>query len=378
MQLAYQVRLDQFEGPLALLLHLIRQDEMDIYNIQIHRITQQYFDYIKKMKHLDLELAGEFVAMAATLIQIKSKMLLPQYDENGDEVEGEDPRKELVQKLLEYQKFQEAAKRLYERPLLKRDFWLKGFREEYEPAEEGDIIIPGDNPLFAMISCYRSIVRNVKKTVHKVGKKTQSIAQRILEIKSRIHVGQKTTLREILGTDSGLNTSLATNDDDAQENKLLITFLSLLELGKMGFVSLFQSEAYADIHIEGKRPIETDVIARVEEYDSEGAEDMADQIMAEALEETQTELSAEPQISLDDDDDVEESNVPEEEGLSFELQDLSFVEDESLVEAATDEEILAEEERLSSQEVQTAEASEELPDIPLMDDLSGPNSEEIL
>ena len=101
------VQLDQFEGPLGLLLYLIRKEEMDIYDIEIHRITSQYLSYIKQLPSLDLEQAGEFCAMAASLIQIKSKMLLPNYDENGEEIEEEDPRKPLVQKLLEYQKYQE-------------------------------------------------------------------------------------------------------------------------------------------------------------------------------------------------------------------------------------------------------------------------------
>ena len=107
--MSIRVQLQQFEGPLDLLLYLIRKEEMDIFNINVVEITKQYLDYIKLMKEFDLEVAGEFVAMASTLIHIKSKMLLPQYDENGEVVESEDPRKELVQKLLEYEKFKEAA-----------------------------------------------------------------------------------------------------------------------------------------------------------------------------------------------------------------------------------------------------------------------------
>ena len=103
--MSIRVQLQQFEGPLDLLLYLIRKEEMDIFNINIVEITKQYFEYIKLMKEFDLEIAGDFIAMASTLIHIKSKMLLPQYDENGEVVEQEDPRKELVQKLLEYEKF---------------------------------------------------------------------------------------------------------------------------------------------------------------------------------------------------------------------------------------------------------------------------------
>src|ERR1700742_1402212 len=123
--MSIHVHLEQFEGPLGLLLYLIRQEEMDIFDIDIHQITRQYLEYIKTMRHLDLEVAGEFVAMAATLLHIKSRMLLPQHDmEEGEEVQ--DPRKELVQKLVEYQKIQELSKQLYERPLLRRDVWPRG------------------------------------------------------------------------------------------------------------------------------------------------------------------------------------------------------------------------------------------------------------
>src|SRR5271154_6867759 len=122
------IQLDRFEGPLSLLLYLIRKNELDIYDIPINAITQQYLEYIQIMKELNLEVAGEFIAMAATLIFIKSKMLVPQYDANGEEI-ADDPRKELVQQLVEYQKYQEAGKELYKRPLVGRDIWLRGQKE---------------------------------------------------------------------------------------------------------------------------------------------------------------------------------------------------------------------------------------------------------
>lgn len=254
------VRLDQFEGPLGLLLYLIRKDEMDIYNIPINKITTQYLEYLKQMRELDLEVAGEFVAMAATLILIKSKMLLPQYDENGELLEAvDDPRKELVQRLIEYQMYQEASKQLNERPLLGRDVWARGLREEL-PMEEGDIIVD-EGGLFALISVYRKVMKQVHKNVHNVRAKGQSIAARILEIKDRLIPGMRITLRELI---SPLELS---------SNKILITFLSMLELTKMGFTTLFQSETYGDIYIDTKRLVERNVIDRVEEYDRR-AEDL--------------------------------------------------------------------------------------------------------
>ena len=260
------VQLPKFEGPLALLLYLIRKEEMDIFDIKIHEITNQYLEYIKIMKELDLELAGEFVAMAATLIQIKSRMLLPQYDEKGEVIEVEDPRKELVQKLLEYQKYQEAAKLLYDRPLVGRDMWTRGFRESLdEPPEEIEV---EDNGLFSLISVYRLIMRSTKKRVHQVTAKAQSIASRILEIKDMLIMGQRKTLNDLIGI------------VDDKTRQVLITFLSLLELGKLGFVSLYQTENYTDIWVELRKPIEGDAVSRVEEYDTIHSNEVADKLFS--------------------------------------------------------------------------------------------------
>ncbi|XGC82465.1 ScpA family protein [Bdellovibrio bacteriovorus] len=336
------VQLPKFEGPLGLLLYLIRKEEMDIMDIKVHEITKQYLDYIKLMKELDLEVAGEFVAMASTLIQIKSRMLLPQYDENGEVVEAEDPRKELVQKLLEYQKFQEAAKLLYDRPLVGRDVWLRGTRESLSEKEEE--IILEDNALFSLISSYRRVLRSVKKKIHQVAAKAQSISSRILEMKDRLLVGQKITLIELV---------TATED---RARQTLITFLSLLELGKMGFVGLYQSEAYSDIWVDTKKPIETDVLSRVEEYDSMRADEVAAKMMEDSK-----------KIAEDEDllaDTEEEQAQPAQ--LQLELgaglpDGIDFVEN-AADEIASDDEILAAENELFNEEVTPVEIASEVSD----------------
>lgn len=322
------VQLPKFEGPLGLLLYLIRKEEMDIMDIKIHEITKQYLEYIKLMKELDLEVAGEFVAMASTLIQIKSRMLLPQYDENGEVVEQEDPRKELVQKLLEYQKYQEAAKLLYERPLVGRDVWLRGSRESLESKE--DEIVLEDNALFSLISTYRKALRAMKKKVHQVTAKAQSIASRILEIKDRLIVGQRTTLAELVS---------ATED---RARQTLITFLSLLELGKMGFVGLYQSETYSDIWVETKKNVETDVISRVEEYDSMKADEVAAQLMEESKK-----IEADDDLLISDVDSPMEATA-HQMGLEFEEN----LEMDTTGDMASDEEILAAENELFKDETE--------------------------
>ncbi len=239
-------------------------------DINVGDITRQYLDYIRMMKELDLEVAGEFVAMAATLIHIKSRMLLPQYDEDGAAA-AEDPRRELVQKLLDYQKYQEAAKKLYDRPLLNRDVYARGVREDYRDEGSLSAVLVEDDGLFSLIASYRRIVRKAQRAVHQVRPRAQSIAGRINEIKDRLIVGARITLRELLGGGAQART------------QLLITFLSMLELGRMGFVSIFQGETYGDIHIEAKKVIEQDALERVQEFDSMNAESVAKSIINNAI-----------------------------------------------------------------------------------------------
>lgn len=326
--MSINIQLPKFEGPLGLLLYLIRKEEMDIMDIKIHEITKQYFEYIKLMKELDLEVAGEFVAMASTLIHIKSRMLLPQYDENGEIVETEDPRKELVQKLLEYQKYQEAAKLLYDRPLVGRDLWLRGSRETLAPKEEE--IVLEENALFSLISTYRKVVKTAKKKIHQVTAKAQSIASRILEIKDRLTVGRKVVMSELI------------TDMENRGRQTLITFLSLLELGKMGFVSLFQTEAYADIYIEARKQVEGDVLSSVEEYGAVNSEAMAEQMIAKSEKEAAEAAAAgEEEFVLKDAEDSEQMVLTAVPAEQIGVENLEITDD-----MATDEEIFAAEEEL--------------------------------
>jgi segregation and condensation protein A len=309
------IQLPKFEGPMGLLLYLIRKEEMDIMDIKIHEITKQYLEFIKLMKELDLEVAGEFISMASTLIHIKSRMLLPQYNENGEVIETEDPRKELVQRLLEYQKFQEASKNLYERPLLGRDVFARGVREKLDGKEEE--IVLEENALFSLIAAYRTALRTMKKKVHQVAAKAQSIASRILEMKDRLTLGSRVAMSDLL--------------DSASERRrqVLITFLSLLELGKMGLVSLYQSDTYQEIYVEAKRAIDTNILDRVEEYDSMRADEIAATMMQKAQK-----IDENEEFVLPDELDPDEQLALQEPGEEFEM--------------ASDEEILAAENEILS------------------------------
>jgi segregation and condensation protein A len=323
--LSLSIHIPQFEGPLGLLLYLIRKEEMDIFDIDVHLITSQYLEYIKKMKQFDLEVAGDFIAMAATLIQIKSRMLLPNHNDGNEEEEvSDDPRKELVQKLLEYQRFQEASKKLYERPLLGRDVFRRGKPEAIHTDEDGEIILD-EGGLFAMIALYRNSIRKMKKAIHRVARKSRSIAGRILEMKDRFVVGQRLVMKDLI-----------TSVEDFK-SELLITFLSCLELGKMGYVSVYQSEVYGDIYLTAKRSIDGDVVGRVEEYDSQMSESMADEIMEEA----------EYQASLLPPEESEETSPASDNESEMELSSLAGTSELEMDDMASDEDIALAEQELN-------------------------------
>lgn len=239
---------------MGLLLYLIRKDEMNIYDIQIHRITSQYLEYVKNMKELDLEGAGEFVQMASSLLLIKSRMLLPHTDEKGEELENLDPRKELVRRLVEYEKFREASKQLGRRPLLNRDVFGRGTRESFDALE--DLVTVDDGGLFQMISLYRNLLKKVNSGVHQVTQKFQTIASRILELKGRLRMGERIELKDLLA------------ESEKHRDKLLITFLSMLELARLQLVSLFQVESYGNLHIEPRALFDESIVTHVQEYDA--------------------------------------------------------------------------------------------------------------
>lgn len=322
------VSLEQFEGPLALLLYLIRKEEMDIYNIPIHQITQKYLEHIQMMKKLDLEGAGDFITMAATLIHIKSKMLLPQYDQEGEDI-VDDPRKELVQRLVEYQRYQNASKDLLDRPILNRDVWRRGFKEDIVLEENQGIEID-ESGLFGLIASFRTCIKAAQKRVHKVMKKGQSIASRILEIRDLLVPGERKIMRDLITA------------DEMSKNKLLVTFLSMLELAKMGFVKVFQSEPYADIHVEPLKVIDRDVIARAESYESQDANAAANLILAKGEAFIQAENKAKEAEVIEETPQLELTPEAIIESLSAQ----KIAAEEVIEESASDDDILSAEKEL--------------------------------
>jgi segregation and condensation protein A len=231
---SYTVRLEMFEGPLDLLLHLIHKNELDITNIPIALITEQYLEYLKLMKVLNLDMAGEYLLMASTLLYIKSKTLLPASSEEGEE-EGEDPRAELVRRLLEYQKYKEAAAELEKRPMLDRDVFLRSTPMEIEDAGEEERV---EVNLFELIEAFRKILERVKtEEFHEVILDRLSVEEKAQEIFSLLQREKRSMAFHLLFP------------EQASRRVIIITFLAILELVKMKLVRVFQLTPFETIRI---------------------------------------------------------------------------------------------------------------------------------
>ncbi|ACM21358.1 chromosome segregation and condensation protein ScpA [Geotalea daltonii FRC-32] len=233
---SYQVNIEEFEGPLDLLLHLIKKNEVDIYNIPIAAITRQYLDYIDLLKDLNLDIAGEFLVMAATLLQIKSKMLLPVTVEEESEEAEEDPRAELVRRLLEYQKYKEAATTLGQCELLGRDLFARKFPApelaSFEAEEE-----PADVELFELIEAFQRVLAKISPdSFHEVGADGLSIADRITEVLALLEGEEAITFEALF-------------IGDVTRDALVITFLAVLELCKLKMIRITQVKEKGTIWI---------------------------------------------------------------------------------------------------------------------------------
>jgi segregation and condensation protein A len=237
---ALNVKLEIFEGPLDLLLHLIRKNEIDIYDIPIAVITQQYLQHLEMMKSLNLDVVGEFLLMAATLLHIKSKMLLPPSEEEpleeGEEESGEDPRAELVRRLLEYQRFKEAAQDLSQEPFLDRDVFARKFFELnlLEGAEE---FLIGEATLFDLLEAMKQVLQGIPpEEFQEISLDQMNIKEKILQIMDRLWEKESLTFTELF-----------TPATPRQE--ILLTFLSLLELLRLRMIKIHQSGSFGPIRI---------------------------------------------------------------------------------------------------------------------------------
>ena len=232
----YKVKLDVFEGPLDLLLYLIQKEEVDIYDIPIAKITDQYLEYLELMKLLDLSIAGEFIVMAATLMHIKSKMLLPPEAVEGEEKLEEDPRAELVRRLLEYRKFKEAASELSQMESHHKHFFARvgpGVKVEDLPQEETFF----EASLFDLITAFTKVLKDIPRDIfYKVVKDEFTVSEKIHDVLHMV-VERKTILFTELFKAA------------RTKFEIITIFLAILELIKIREIMVIQVTPFGEIEI---------------------------------------------------------------------------------------------------------------------------------
>jgi len=268
MESGYQVALDVFEGPLDLLLHLVKKHELSILDIPIAFVTEKYLEYLDAMAALDIDVAGEYLLMAATLCHIKSRELLPPSQEEPDdeEQEGEeveiDPRADLIRRLLEYQKYKEAAQQLGQRPVVGRNVWSRGTPSEDAVSEgvDPDAVAPlAPFPVHKLIEAFDRVMRQAKvKVAHDVLIDRLSVGQKIAELTDRLEAEGRFTFSSMF---SFLRDGAAPRPLAEVRHEAVVTFLALLEMAKLRLIALTQSATDEEIVIE--RASE-DLRARVE------------------------------------------------------------------------------------------------------------------
>jgi segregation and condensation protein A len=235
--LGYAVRIEAFEGPLDLLLFLIRKNEVEVYDIPISEITQQYLDYIDVMQMLDLEVAGDFLVMAATLMQIKARMLLPRTAEEDEE----DPRLELVRQLEEYQLFKKAAEQLADREAEYVDYYLRaGGPGPVELPESEEMV--ADVTLFDLLRVFHEAIERVKEEGrYQVTGPEVKVADQIEWLRGELSRGERLGFSEML---AGLASRLA----------MVVTLVAVLELARLGEIRIDQPDLYGEIWLEPLTP----------------------------------------------------------------------------------------------------------------------------
>jgi segregation and condensation protein A len=236
METDYKVKLEIFEGPLDLLLYLIKRDEIDIYDISIQRITKQYLEYLQAFKELQIDIAGEFVVMAANLIYLKSRGLLPLDQQPPEEdAEEDDPRWDLIRQLIEYKKFKEAAAQLHDRELEQERMFIRdggGAPSSDEPLPLHEVGI------FQLIHAFQEVIKRVeaREDFGEIFAERFSVSDKIEKILERVGNGGSVRFSELFS-------------QMASRIEIVVTFLALLELIRLNQVRVLQSKMFEDIEI---------------------------------------------------------------------------------------------------------------------------------
>lgn len=225
----YKIHLEVFEGPLDLLLHLIKKDDLNIYDIPISHLLEQYLQYLQLAEELDIDLAGEFIEMASELTYIKSKMLLP--EPPVEEEEGPDPRAELIRRLLEYQQYKAAGQSLISRPMLGTDVFSRP-PEQAEP-EEAEMIIEADT--LSLISAFQDLLKRLPaEAVHEISRQRTGVSERILELTDVLKNCDQISFEDLVLSGSEPKT----------RGHLVVTFLAILEMAKQHMIRILQERVF--------------------------------------------------------------------------------------------------------------------------------------
>jgi len=233
--MSYKIKLQLFEGPLDLLLYLVKKDHLNIYDIPVAKVTEQYMVYLELMKSLDLNIAGEFLVMAATLIQIKSKMLLPPDPTEQLQEEQADPREELVRQLLEYERFKVIAQELRQREVNQQDVFKRPKPNEKDIPQSTPVYFEAS--IFDLITAFSKALEEIPKDIfYNVVKDEYSIEDKVHTILHLLLVRNSVTLTELFG-------------QAKNKMEIIVTFLAILELIRIKEIIAQQKELFGEIEI---------------------------------------------------------------------------------------------------------------------------------
>jgi len=238
MDTDYKVRLEVFEGPLDLLLYLIKKDEIDIYEISIERITQQYLEFLDAFQTLNIELAGEFIVMAANLLYIKSRTLLPKDQQPAEEdAEEDDPRWELIRQLIEYKKFKEVAVQLRTREALSENLFPRApDKPDLQPDAK---LMVGEVGIFDLIRAFQNILKRLDQPedLREIFEENFTVSDKIDHILGATTGGERISFERLF-------------DRVASRSEVVVTFLALLELIRLKQLRVYQESAFSEIQLE--------------------------------------------------------------------------------------------------------------------------------
>ncbi|MGC2764739.1 MAG: segregation/condensation protein A [Candidatus Acidiferrum sp.] len=244
MATPYRINIPLYEGPLDLLLDLIKKQEMNIHDIQISKITSQYLDYLHQLEVQNVDVSAEFIYMAATLIYIKSKMLLPPDPLGTPEEQSADPREELVQRLLEHEKFKNAAQLLYQKQQIEENVWSKPDKSLYnDESTEGELVVS----LVDLVHVFQQVLERKKEVTRiELQHETFTVAQMIAQLRG-----------QILSSDTNSISLIQFFEACPSRHAMIVAFLAVLEMVKLQAIALSQEKQFGEILIKKSKSFDT-------------------------------------------------------------------------------------------------------------------------